>query len=350
MTLIPFVSTAEVNAYVALMVNKPGALMKVDDVKAPFSMEELAEAMPGASPLPECGCEFCAHLLSMGKKPLSFIDQEFPPDPYLPGEHKGKKGKHKSKYGHKSKSHGVKPYGTSIAALKSQNAAHYSGMGNEYDRVAREYGFTAIEVDAWFHANDAGATFEELAEVLASAPVPRTDKMSKERREQEKALCAKLNELAARKKAAAPKKPSGYAIPAYLIDAAFNSSPLLKGAAWKPKALPSSGDASAGLAHAVNLVEKLEAGKITLSKQTGDTDYFEIVDTSPSIVPIDASQLAFVLAPAWKQAQVSIILESTPKGYDDADVTAAMNAAYTAAIGVTPGALAAAVDKWLGYA
>jgi hypothetical protein len=86
----------------------------------------------------------------------------------------------------------------------------------EYERVAKEYGFTRAEIRAWVNANDAGATFEELALVLAETPIPHTSEMTPQRKKDEAALVGRLTALVAQKKAMQGTAVfSGFPLPYY---------------------------------------------------------------------------------------------------------------------------------------
>lgn len=80
---------------------------------------------------------------------------------------------------------------------KKQKAMPWSKTGESlvYERVAAHYGLSEKELDAFVRANDRGATFAELAEVLAQAEIPHTRQMTPDRLRIEAATVKRIKAL-----------------------------------------------------------------------------------------------------------------------------------------------------------
>jgi hypothetical protein len=79
------------------------------------------------------------------------------------------------------------------AQMQNMQAQMYWASDNAAARTARRYGLTSAEVEAFVQANDNGVSFEELADILESAPTPRSKNASPEREKFAHELIAKLN-------------------------------------------------------------------------------------------------------------------------------------------------------------
>ena len=141
-----------------------------------------------------------------------------------------------------------------------------------YQRVAKEYGFTERETTAWYQANDSGATFAELAEILASTPIPHSSNYTAERKKQEAELCDKLFELAQKHLSS-----SGYVVP--LPKTMWKAKSTAGDTAHVAKAkLKEVAGSDAGLAHAVEVYKKLQ----NVDEDMFDQEYPTELDAGPN--------------------------------------------------------------------
>lgn len=72
----------------------------------------------------------------------------------------------------------------------------YNTHSEPYTKFSERYGFTTAETAAIVQANDRGATFEQIADVIASVPIPHTTQYTPDRKKLEVELLVKLADLA----------------------------------------------------------------------------------------------------------------------------------------------------------